>query len=61
MSEALIRNCKLKFKCRQKWSDMEEVSELDDYVKHCKVCNEDVHLCDTDELLNTADFKRVVA
>ena len=54
MNKTLIRNCKFKFKCDKKWSDMEELIKPNDSVKHCKVCNEDVHLCDTDEQLITA-------
>jgi hypothetical protein len=45
MSEELIRNCKLKFKCHQEWTGMIETADL--AIRHCEVCDEDVHLCAT--------------
>lgn len=39
----LIRNCKFKFKCENKWGDLEVIEDYSDR-RHCKDCQKDVHL-----------------
>ncbi len=52
MSKELIRNCKFRYKCDQKW---EELIDTDQYgIKFCKVCQENVHLCGHEDTLIAA-------
>ena len=44
-----IANCKVEFafKCPKLWSKMKETEDQD--VRHCDVCDRNVHLCNTME------------
>jgi len=50
MSDRLIRNCQFRYRCDQQWSTLETDKQKSN-IRHCKVCNEDVHLCKTDKQL----------
>ena len=52
MDKELIRNCKFRFKCDQKWESMAETEDPD--IRHCALCNESVHLCETAHDLHQA-------
>jgi len=41
-----IRNCKVEFKCPERWDELEEQDNPD--TRHCNVCDENVFLCTTD-------------
>lgn len=43
MDDKLLRNCKFKFQCDQRWETMQTTD--DENVKFCEKCNETVHLC----------------
>lgn len=49
MADKLIRNCKFKTQCEQRWEVMKLTDDED--VRFCEQCQESVHLClDDDEL-----------
>lgn len=43
MDDKLLRNCKFKFQCDQRWETMQSTD--DENIKFCEKCNETVHLC----------------
>ena len=45
-------NCELEFKCTKNWFELELIDRAG--IKHCNECEEDVHLCMTQEELNLA-------
>ena len=44
-----IRNCKFAFKCEMHWEKLHETK--DRKIKFCKICQKEVHFCETDEEL----------
>lgn len=52
ISNEIIRNCKFKYCCPMKWSDLEQTSDTD--VRYCSTCKKTVHHCHTDEQLRIA-------
>jgi len=52
----VIEGCPLGFICEQKWDDLAETDK--DAVRHCSVCNTDVHWCDSLKELRAAKRKK---
>ena len=50
--DKLIRNCKFKTQCEQRWETM-KLTDNDD-VRYCEQCKEPVHLCLNDDELGDA-------
>jgi len=42
-SRFFVRNCEFKFKCTQKWEELDIKEGFKD-IKHCSVCQKDVHM-----------------
>jgi hypothetical protein len=62
MENYLIRNCKFRYKCKQRWQGLDEIDPEEDRVRYCRVCCENVYLCETDEeLLEAMRNNRCVA
>ena len=45
-------NCELEFECPKDWFELEPTDKAG--IKHCNQCEEDVHLCTTQEELSLA-------
>ena len=56
MMDDVIEGCPLGFICEQKWDDLAETDK--DGVRHCSVCNADVHWCDSLKELRAAKRKK---
>ena len=51
-----IEGCPLGFVCEQQWDDLAETDK--DAIRHCSVCNTDVHWCDSLKELGIAKRKK---
>lgn len=47
-----IRNCHFRYRCHMEWDDL--VATASDTVRHCSICDKDVHFCMTQESLAKA-------
>ena len=47
-----IRNCHFRYRCHMEWDDLEDRG--DPAVRHCVLCNKDVHFCATEAELARA-------
>jgi hypothetical protein len=58
--DRVIRNCKFIYECPELWDALDKTNQ--DTVRHCRVCDKDVLLCeDGDALLDALCFDRCVA
>jgi len=58
--DLVIRNCKFIYECPILWEVLDMTDQ--DNVRHCRVCNRDVFLCeDGDALMDALYFDRSVA
>jgi len=54
MTNYLIRNCKFRYKCNEQWQGMDLVNPESDKIRFCRVCQENVYLCENDQELSLA-------
>jgi hypothetical protein len=54
MTNYLIRNCKFRYKCKEQWQDLDQIDPSTDHIRFCRVCQENVYLCENDQALRKA-------
>lgn len=54
-----IRNCHFRYRCHMEWDDLDATGS--DTVRHCAVCDKDVHWCPTQESLARAVLANLCA
>lgn len=47
-----IRNCHFRYRCHMEWDDLDATNL--NTVRHCTICDKNVHLCTTQESLARA-------
>ena len=47
-----IRNCHFRYRCHMEWDDLDATTS--NTVRHCGICDKDVHLCSTQDDLAKA-------